>query len=701
MTVSLRRVVFLGVALAASSVWATTYFADPVNGDDSNTGLVTTNADTQVVTTNAFKTFTKLFSKHANDVELVLLPGEYEVEARQTIINWRHAWTLRGSTGNPADVIVKGGGTNGLFTTQGGCDVSNILFKAISFKDFSMSTDSGGALYLSGNHDGFIHVTIDSCKFENCTSKNYGGAVYFQGTDLVVTNCTFVRCAAGGRGGAVYCNTRRIAGWPLVSFYDCQFEENCATNNGYGGAVSIANAYVPGPRMLNCKFLRNYALRQEPISTNDKNNFYANGGALNGAIERMSDCDFIGNYGITTYPAWTNCAGGAWSFGSVTTFTSCVERCRFLTNICHGVGGAIYGAGDYKKSTGATSFKDCLFEGNSATGDGAVFYHGYTGNGMTLFEMEGCVIRGNRTSRTGKCVKTAGQGLANCNEVIELYVTDARIRRCRFEGNVGCGRASALTIYNRGNNGTCFRGVDIEDCIFSDNVILRPDVDRRTDPAGVLGLWGEVAMSNVVVRNCLFTHNINSNSLGGAIYVFDNNCLPGSAIENCTFVGNTAWSDAEPTSTTAPFGGIDYRDNSANMADMKIRNCLFAGNHREGDPEMVRDFDYYAKAAITNCFFATEATGAQASRTMKDKEQGCIVGYDPKFVDPAHGDYRIRRVSKARDRGIDQPWMTEPGAHDLLVTNEFGKVSSRVVGEHVDIGCYEWRQTDGLLLFVR
>ena len=39
--------------------------------------------------------------------------------------------------------------------------------------------------------------------------------------------------------------------------------------------------------------------------------------------------------------------------------------------------------------------------------------------------------------------------------------------------------------------------------------------------------------------------------------------------------------------------------------------------------------------------------------------------------------------------------------NDLLVTNEFGKVSSRIYGPAVDLGCYEWRPTDGLMLFVR
>ena len=70
---------------------------------------------------------------------------------------------------------------------------------------------------------------------------------------------------------------------------------------------------------------------------------------------------------------------------------------------------------------------------------------------------------------------------------------------------------------------------------------------------------------------------------------------------------------------------------------------------------------------------------------------GCIAA-DPKFVDPAHGDFTLQASSPCRNAGAIADWMNS--AFDLL-----GK--KRIIGDTVDIGCYEFRPIPSLVVFLK
>ena len=96
--------------------------------------------------------------------------------------------------------------------------------------------------------------------------------------------------------------------------------------------------------------------------------------------------------------------------------------------------------------------------------------------------------------------------------------------------------------------------------------------------------------------------------------------------------------------------------------------------------------------ATFNCYFQTGAQNQLNDETLASR--GCIVGDNPKFNDAVHGDYTLRRASKARNAGLLLDWMTET-ATDLAG-------NPRVRDGAVSIGCYEcWIPAPGSLLLLR
>ena len=102
----------------------------------------------------------------------------------------------------------------------------------------------------------------------------------------------------------------------------------------------------------------------------------------------------------------------------------------------------------------------------------------------------------------------------------------------------------------------------------------------------------------------------------------------------------------------------------AGLVKATIRNVLVAGNSGS-----TNEFRLGETATVTTGLF----------------------GVDPKFRNPARGDYRFRGGSPAQNAGTNQTWMD--GATDL-------QGNPRILNKVVDIGCYEVPQT-GLTLIVR
>ena len=147
-------------------------------------------------------------------------------------------------------------------------------------------------------------------------------------------------------------------------------------------------------------------------------------------------------------------------------------------------------------------------------------------------------------------------------------------------------------------------------------------------------------------------------------------------LENCTIVSNNIRNTKHSASKS---GGIHHRWGG------KLKNCIVAFNTKCGQPE---DTAYWNSDRTAANYINCCGWPAVAKFT---EENGCITD-DPKFVDPAHGYFSLQASSPCCNAGANADWMAE--AKDLLGAN-------RIVGDYVDIGCFEYSPIPGLMIILR
>ena len=168
--------------------------------------------------------------------EIVIAAGTYNL-ADETAMNAEgHLYvaikkiTLRGATGNPADVVLVGSDNRILFMANGtsGCSISGI-----TFKNGYRSSGRGGAINFRGSND---ETTVSNCVFVGNKAVD-GGAVadYYTynaaGSNRggIFVDCLFTNNTATGTGGA---------GYNISLFQRCTFLDNKAAT--YGATVSAS-----------------------------------------------------------------------------------------------------------------------------------------------------------------------------------------------------------------------------------------------------------------------------------------------------------------------------------------------------------------------------------------------------------------------------------------------------------------------------
>ena len=165
--------------------------------------------------------------------------------------------------------------------------------------------------------------------------------------------------------------------------------------------------------------------------------------------------------------------------------------------------------------------------------------------------------------------------------------------------------------------------------------------------------------TGLFVRNNLFARN--SGQTAPAVFVYSDNHID---VSNNTFVGNVstdATLDERLTFASFTFSGIDFSNN------------IFRDNNPGGTEAT---FDLHATNVtdlVDNVLVAT--TGAPRS------EVGTIDA-DPRFADPANGNFRLAADSPLIDAGTDTP----AGGTAEFDLDGF----ARIRGAHIDIGAYEF-----------
>ena len=210
--------------------------------------------------------------------------------------------------------------------------------------------------------------------------------------------------------------------------------------------------------------------------------------------------------------------------------------------------------------------------------------------------------------------------------------------------------------YLKQGGGICMSGGLVERCILRKNTVSNGAA--HSDTANASGYGGGIFQTGGTVRNCLLYDNY---ALGSGNYPArggDAIEISGGTVENCTIVRN----------------GTKNLGHSAVYATTKnttIRNTIIRGNRSTTGDESNLTADSNVK--LENVM------------TRGVDREGIITG-EPVFVDADNRDWRLRYCACV-DAGLDESWMTDGLDLD-------GK--ARVVGEHVDLGCYEYVPTGSL-----
>lgn len=346
----------------------------------------------------------------------------------------------------------------------------------------------GGAIIATSGD-----VTLTNCTIKSCKSKQ-GGAVYVETGALTITGCTFESnslSVSSAKGGAIY--YEGVATKPLV-IKDSTFKSNSAT--GDGGAIYSKNSPM---QLTNCHFIENsckssggalatidsaitiesstftgntatavggaildnngpITLKDVQFSQNkanilagavfkdagsltatgctfDQNTTTCGGGAIymSGSIE-IDDCTFTKNTSTTSD---TTCNGGALSFGWGTAQKCVIKNSAFTQNGSAFKGGAVY------IHQGSATISNCLFEGNTATNDGAGVY---TAGKLLTVDTNCRFIKNSNTSSGAAIATTAATLVVKDSEFTENYATAVGgaildntgvldISNCAFTGN--------------------------------------------------------------------------------------------------------------------------------------------------------------------------------------------------------------------------------------------------------------------------
>ncbi len=579
--------------------------------------------------------------------------------------------TLKGETGDPADVLIKVD-DNEKYRIYHPAKNGKVFHVTMTGGTAS-STCCGGYNFRSGGAIGMASdVVVSNCVFYGNKAARHGGAVG-GGTAKIgqVWNCVFYGNNNGSTGSAgayttfhncVFSNNQVMARSDSNSagtvyscdVYDCFFTNNMA--NGSGG--------VSGGNVYNSKFIDNH-----DVSGNYGN---AGGGGAHGCTV-VSNCYFYGN---TTQRLGGAVRGGllidcvvvsnrtrsadAPAGGGVYEATG-VINCLVVSNYTVGVGGGLancqnlqnvtslynYAEGDGGGMKACTPALDCVLAYN---------YSAAKGGGANDGTLTNCVLKGN--------VSGSGGGMYGGTAVGSIF-TDNANSSVEATALIGCDIDTSPIV-----------SVPLADrCVLheiSNKSDLMKAVGNVAYPNGKVNVFTYVINGATVMRNCLVT---NCYAQGNSSYN-DNTMFTGgfkTRVENCTFDKNS------------------YRNfvRYAENPDKPIAfvNCAING---------AASFLNTAYMSLSNCVYKSITSKSDWPEGFGPK--GCKTSSDMKFLGTGEYPYTPKRKSPLIGYGQVLDWMREDGSVDLA-GNPMLKPEETTA---VDVGAYQcWIQPLGIILIVR
>jgi len=604
------------------------------------------------------------------------------------------ALTIQGT--GPAQTILSGGGVSRVLNISAPVHLRNVTIA------HGRSAENGGGIHtthpltltsvhLTDNHTdqqggglyGLSSVTMSNTQIISNTASAGGGGAGIEGSlfmagSLIQNN----QCASS--------DTDCFGGGILVrgsaTLVDSQFIENRSKNGGAGAAIT-------GPATLrNVIFQRNHSNQ-------------SGGGANFGNGMTGENLLFEDNFAQV-------CGGGFYAAGSVH-----LAHSQVLNNESVSFGGGSY-FDDADEDTGGRIHRlhlaDVHYEGNhSHSSGGGIFTEGE----FASIELLRTSVRHNRAPNAG------GMRLQSTTVLTPITITHSLLQGNQAqEGSGGGGRIQGSALlsnttvisntalsYGGGlavqgvltvrdsqiltNSSSWGGGIHVDD-LFYDDFLHVSDGILTVDGSHIQGnqaLSSEAARgggaiylrrNRLTVRNSQLLDN-SAQGDGGAIYMADWFDAKAS-LTNMLLVNNRAGGEG-----TGLYVGDEYEGPEGNRVEI-IHTTLAAPQPVDGSAI----FASKGSVHITNTIIASHTVGIQRSGGTVHEEYNLFFGNgsdrmgdmtsgdhsvqaDPRFVNPAGGDYRLGVGSAAQDAGVD-----------VGVVQDLDRVS-RPQGAGVDIGAYE------------
>ena len=416
-------------------------------------------------------------------------------------------------------------------------------------------------------------------------------------------------------------------------------EEEVVFRGGDKGSIFYAHGQNPRRSAIyNITFENGY---QPEV---DKNVNKVGGGAVSWAA--TDGCSPQDGFGILSNCVFRNC-GSSYSGGA--TYGVDAIDCLYTNCTSGGNGGGAYGFFNRMANNFHTNvFVNCVFIDCVAATNGGGLYC------REIDAVTGCSFVGNYATNSCGGLSSGTMG--------------GLVERCIFKGNDAKRSRLGRQIDNI---------AEVRDCLFSGfGDIHAKSIDRCRFEEGesdfVDNSTGYVTFDAATgdgwLANSLFCGCETPRLITNAGVLLD--------VVNCTFVNNSITGNSQ----SKDFLFYTFKSANGTTATNRIANCLFSGNKVTGED---LDVNFYATASalnvISNSLYVSRWGGTVPERVNFSKSDKIrFAAGTGRYANSPY--YMIKRTSAAFDAGFDMPWMA--AGTDLAG-------SPRLVGDHVDIGCYE------------
>jgi len=407
---------------------------------------------------------------------------------------------------------------------------------------------------------------------------------------------------------------------PYTNWADAATDVTWAvTAAGVNDIVLVTNGvYYPTQRIYNASTITLRSVNGRDVTI------------INGANNTNNCADLAGSSVLDGFTV-TNCNHtkfyGLLSIGTV-------RNCLFVNNTTKGGTVGVF----------PVSVTNCIFKNNSgSTLSGAIYSQ--SGAGATI---AGCHFEGNYANAYGgACDMRSSQNIiSNCVFInnraktyggalfFDFHNTNSLVVNCTITSNVVAGG----TIEGFGGGIYSEAGMAIKNCSLIGNI--------ATNKGGGIYMGGWAIGTNTIIKNCLIARNSSVTNTAGGVYVYTN-----CNIESCTIVSNYA----------KVAGGGVYIDGPGSGGTNNI---------------------IYFNTATSEANFTNTAgnTGLNYSCVIPEVGGAGNITNDPRLIDLAGGNYRLRVNSPCVNAGTNQSWMTNAVDLDGIARIRYGIV---------DMGAYE------------